>query len=165
MIAERTPTDWMILPLKRYAQFSGRAPRAEYWWFYLATIVVAVVTEVIDRAVGSEIGILGTVTSLGLLIPTLAVTVRRLHDTGRSGWWLLAAILPAAIFGFEASQATLAGTVDSWDPSLSTLIAIFAFAIVCLIIFVFTLVRGTEGPNKFGPDPFGPQDQLDEIFA
>ena len=154
MTIERTPMEWMILPIRKYAQFGGRAPRAEYWWFALATTVIGFVADIIDRTSGSEIGILGTVTSLGLLIPTLAVTMRRLHDADRSGWWLWIAILPAIVFGFEGSQAALAGTVDTWKPSQATIISVLTFAIGCLVIFVFTVLRGTEGGNRFGPDPY-----------
>ncbi len=165
MTVERSPTEWMILPLKKYAQFSGRAPRAEYWWFYGATLVVGFVAEVFDRVAGSEIGVLGAVTSLGLLIPTLAVTVRRLHDTARSGWWMLAAIVPAAVFGFEAVQAELAGTIETWDPSPSTMISLIAFCVACLVIFIFTLFLGSEGPNRYGPDPYGKQEDLEPVLS
>lgn len=165
MAVERTPTDWMILPLKKYAQFSGRAPRAEYWWFAGATLVIGFVSDVIDYASGSEMGVLGVVTSLGLLIPTLAVTVRRLHDTDRSGWWMLAAIALAAVFGFEAVQEELAGTIETWEPSLATLTSLLAFCVTCLVILIFTLLRGTEGPNRYGPDPYGKQDDLEPVLS
>ena len=78
--------------LTQYVTFSGRARRAEYWWFYLFTLGVGLVASVIDSVLG--IDALGTLTSLALLLPTLAVTVRRLHDTGRSAWWLLVMFLP-----------------------------------------------------------------------
>ena len=163
MTVERSPTDWMILPLKKYAQFSGRAPRAEYWWFAGATLVIGFVADIIDQIANNEMGVLGVVTSLGLLIPTLAVTVRRLHDTDRSGWWMLAAIAPAAYFGFEGSQAALNGTVETWESSPSGLIAIVAFCLACLVILIFTLLRGAESPNRYGPDPYGKQDELEPV--
>jgi uncharacterized membrane protein YhaH (DUF805 family) len=89
--------------LRQYAIFRGRARRAEYWWFILFTLLVSLVAGVIDTALGttmqSGVGFVGTVASLALLLPTLAVTVRRLHDTDRSGWWVLAFLIP--IVGFE----------------------------------------------------------------
>ena len=79
--------------LSKYATFSGRARRSEYWWFYLFTILVSVATSIVDAVLGAafdnEIGIVSTIASLALLLPSLAVTARRLHDTGRTGWWML----------------------------------------------------------------------------
>jgi uncharacterized membrane protein YhaH (DUF805 family) len=78
--------------LTQYATFTGRARRSEYWWFGLANLLASIVASVIDQAMGSVI--FGLIVGLGLLIPSLAVGVRRLHDTGRSGWWLLIAFVP-----------------------------------------------------------------------
>jgi uncharacterized membrane protein YhaH (DUF805 family) len=78
--------------LKQYAGFAGRARRSEYWWFFLFNAIVSIVTGIIDAAVGSQI--LGIVVGLALLLPGIAVGVRRLHDTGRSGWWLLIVFIP-----------------------------------------------------------------------
>lgn len=72
---------------KNYANFSGRARRSEYWYFYLFSFLVNIVTNIIDRAVGTPI--IGGLVALALIVPELAVGVRRLHDIGRSGWWLL----------------------------------------------------------------------------
>jgi uncharacterized membrane protein YhaH (DUF805 family) len=76
----------------QYAGFSGRARRSEYWWFYLFTIIAYVVAAIVDAVIGvpAASGIL----FLGLIIPTLAVSVRRLHDTGRSGFWLFIGLIP-----------------------------------------------------------------------
>ena len=82
-----------LVVFERYAQFTGRAGRAEYWWFFLANLIVSVVLNVLARASGL-FSILGLVYSLALLVPGLAVAVRRLHDTGKSGWWLLIALVP-----------------------------------------------------------------------
>lgn len=83
---------------RQYAGFAGRARRAEYWWWTLFTALVALVTTVLDVAVlGDEPGDTGLITllvSLALVIPTIAVTVRRLHDTGKSGWRYLWNFLP-----------------------------------------------------------------------
>jgi uncharacterized membrane protein YhaH (DUF805 family) len=84
---------WKQVVLERYAQFTGRARRAEYWWFSLATLIVGVVLSVLG-AVSSIFLILYYVYALAVLIPSLAVGIRRLHDTDRSGWWLLIALIP-----------------------------------------------------------------------
>jgi uncharacterized membrane protein YhaH (DUF805 family) len=78
--------------LSKYAVFSGRARRSEYWWFALFNIILSVVTTVVDRAIGNPA--LGLIVSLGLLLPSIAVGVRRLHDTDRSGWWMFIALVP-----------------------------------------------------------------------
>lgn len=65
-----------------YAQFSGRASRSEYWWFYLFTVLAGVAADTIGDTVGN-------IASLALFLPSLALAARRLHDTGRSGWWFL----------------------------------------------------------------------------
>ena len=77
---------------QKYIDFSGRARRSEYWWYALFSFAVQAVVSVIDRGLGSQF--LGALVSLALLAPSLAVAVRRLHDTGRSGWWLLLVLLP-----------------------------------------------------------------------
>jgi uncharacterized membrane protein YhaH (DUF805 family) len=90
---------------KKYATFSGRASRSEYWWFTLIGFVVGVVTTLIDVvAAGSFAEANANVTGLGdmlsyvwalaTLVPSLALGVRRLHDTNRSGWWLLIVLVP-----------------------------------------------------------------------
>jgi uncharacterized membrane protein YhaH (DUF805 family) len=88
--------------LRQYAIFRGRARRAEYWWFALFTALVSLVAGIIDAVLGtttqSGLGFIGTVASLAILLPSLAVTVRRLHDTDRSGWWVLAFLIPIAGF-------------------------------------------------------------------
>jgi uncharacterized membrane protein YhaH (DUF805 family) len=78
---------------KKYADFSGRARRSEYWWFYLAEIIVLVVLSVLGRAIDPLI-FLYYLAILALIVPGLAVGVRRLHDTGRSGWWILIGLIP-----------------------------------------------------------------------
>lgn len=78
--------------LSKYATFSGRARRSEYWWFTLFTVTVYIATSIIDAVIGKDIVTL--LAYLALLLPGLAVTVRRLHDTSRSGWWILIGIVP-----------------------------------------------------------------------
>lgn len=83
---------WYLEVLKKYAVFSGRARRREYWMFFLVNFIVGLVLAVIGRVLDLEI--LQYLYSLAVLLPGLGVSVRRLHDTGRSGWWLLIALVP-----------------------------------------------------------------------
>ena len=71
----------------RILGFTGRARRSEYWWFFLFNILVSIVASIFDKAIGAQV--LGVLTGLALLLPGIAVGIRRLHDTDRSGWWLL----------------------------------------------------------------------------
>ncbi len=80
--------------LSKYATFSGRARRSEYWFFALFNFLVGVAAGILDAVIG--ITLLYPLAALALLLPGLAVAVRRLHDTGRSGWWLLIALVPFA---------------------------------------------------------------------
>jgi uncharacterized membrane protein YhaH (DUF805 family) len=108
----------------KYADFSGRARRQEYWWFNLfaalVSLVLAVIGSVLFHRPMGEYGVIATLWSLATLLPSLAVAVRRMHDVGRSGWWLLIAFVP------------LVGA---------------------LVILYWFVQRGTVGPNEFGPDP------------
>jgi uncharacterized membrane protein YhaH (DUF805 family) len=85
----------------KYATFSGRARRSEYWWWYLFVTLVYIVANIIDRAAGLTYGDttygggwIASIAALALLLPNIAVAVRRLHDTGRTGWWLLIGLVP-----------------------------------------------------------------------
>ena len=108
--------------VEHYAGFRGRAPRSEFWWFILFYYALLMVVG----AIGSLSDTLGTILSgivfLGLLIPNLAVSIRRLHDTDRTGWWILIGLIPVI------------GTI---------------------VLIVFWVLRGTDGDNRFGPDPLG----------
>ena len=122
--------DWMLMPYKRYFDFSGRSRRKEYWMFFLLVVIVYVVLSIImsmgaptvDPTTGAlsgggammtiGTGLLGLFW-LGSIIPSLAVAIRRMHDQDRSGWWIICPIAN--------------------------------------IVFLF--IEGTKGPNRFGPDP------------
>jgi len=80
-------SDAISLAFTNYVNFSGRATRAEFWWFFLFTTLLSLVTQVIDTV--SSIGILNLISSLVVFVPSLSVGVRRLHDINKSGWWLL----------------------------------------------------------------------------
>lgn len=84
---------WFLRVIKNYAVFRGRARRKEYWMFILFSAIFAFVIAFLEPFLGAE-DILSTIYSLFLLLPSLAVTVRRLHDTGRSGWWVLISLIP-----------------------------------------------------------------------
>lgn len=107
----------------KYVDFTGRAPRSEFWWWVLFVLIVSVVLQIVDTAVlgtntgAGEIAVLSSLWSLAVFLPGLAVSVRRLHDTDRSGWWILIALVP--IIGF-------------------------------LVLLYFYVQQGTEGQNRFG---------------
>ena len=93
--------NWYLEVLKKYAVFGGRARRKEYWYFYLFHLLIYIVLGIIDGVTGTfelvpgaVLGLLGGLYSLAVLIPGFAVAVRRLHDTGKSGWWVLFFFVP-----------------------------------------------------------------------
>jgi uncharacterized membrane protein YhaH (DUF805 family) len=143
--------EWMILPFKRYAEFAGRSRRMEYWMFTLLNVIVVTVLLFVVLGAGGAAGLLegeasgdptaglgalmgGTglliiLYGLAVLIPSIAVTVRRLHDRDMSGWWYLGAIVGGMI------------------PYIGFLVSIAFLVLMAL--------PGTPGPNRFGPDPKG----------
>jgi uncharacterized membrane protein YhaH (DUF805 family) len=91
--------NWYLEVLKKYAVFGGRARRKEYWYFVLFNIIIIIVLTFIDVMTGTynqqaNIGLLSGIYILVVLIPGIGVAVRRLHDTDRSGWWLLIGLIP-----------------------------------------------------------------------
>ena len=79
----------------QYVGFAGRARRSEFWYFYLFTILASIVASILQRALtNSQNGIITAIVGLALVLPSLAVAVRRLYDTSRSGWWLFIVIIP-----------------------------------------------------------------------
>lgn len=86
--------NWYLDVLKnKYATFSGRARRKEYWMFFLFNVLIAIGLGIIEALIGTG-GLIGALYSLAVLIPGIAVTVRRLHDTSRTGWWVLIVFVP-----------------------------------------------------------------------
>jgi uncharacterized membrane protein YhaH (DUF805 family) len=165
--------EWMILPLRRYAQFQGRSRRKEFWMWILFIVIVSFVLSIFDSVLGLG-GQAGTVTNtargsfyygagvhggiltdiftLAVLVPNISVSVRRLHDTNRSGWWLLLPLVPwllilivtaAALFGSAGAGMLLAGIFG------------LAFLICAIVLLVWYCTAGTVGPNRFGEDPKG----------
>jgi uncharacterized membrane protein YhaH (DUF805 family) len=142
--------EWAMLPLRNYADFTGRSRRKEYWWFVLLYIVAFVLASLVDLVAGLRgmIGPYGPLTALVLLalvVPSVAVGVRRLHDIDRSGWWLLAAYVPLIL----SMLLPLAGIVQ---PTLALILLLVA-CIGFILLLVFSVMEGTRGPNRYGPDP------------
>lgn len=129
----------------KYATFSGRARRSEFWWFYLFTLLASLVAAIIDRLIGWQTlstntwtvngepvevtsyynpGWIQVVVSLALILPMISVSVRRLHDRDASGWWW-------------------------WLQLLNCLCGLGTI----ILVFAFWIRSGTPGPNKYGPDP------------
>ncbi len=113
----------MFAAYKNYWDFQGRAGRSEYWLFFLWMLILGVVAGVVDAIAFRHIGFGGPTAlfvTFAHLIPNLSLSFRRLHDTNRTAWWLLIALIPL---------------------------------IGGLVLFVFTVLRGTQGENRFGPEP------------
>ena len=115
--------------LKKYAVFSGRAGRAEFWYFVLCNFLIGIVFSILTNIVGGAVrggaGIITTLYSLyslAVLVPSLAVSVRRLHDIGKSGWMILIPLIP--LVGF-------------------------------IWYFVLMVLASQPGDNKYGPNPKG----------
>ena len=131
----------------KYASFSGRASRSEYWWWFLFTWIVS--------AVLGWVPLVGPIFLLAVLLPSFAVAARRLHDTNRSGWWQLLPLGAAAVMG--AVVAAIVPSDASTDMSYTMLIAIVITGVIELATTVLLIVwlasKGTAGNNRFGPDP------------
>ena len=163
-MAELSPVDWAKRPIQKYADFTGRAPRAEYWWYVLATIVAYVVLMMVERLLGLDtmIGPYGLLTfalMLALLVPGIAVGIRRLHDTNRSGWWMLL-MVPYLISTILAVAAMSSGSM----AGLGAAGFLGLIGLVCaVVLLVFMVLPGTPGANDYGPDPYGAD--VEKVFA
>ena len=123
----------------KYATFSGRARRSEFWWFYLFNVLVNFVLGLIN------VKIITSLWSLAILLPSLAVTVRRLHDTGKSGWYILIPIVVAIIACVIIVLA---------EASVAGMIIAYAMIIVVMILYIIWLVKDSQpGDNQYGPNP------------
>jgi uncharacterized membrane protein YhaH (DUF805 family) len=160
-----TPVDWAKRPIEKYADFGGRAPRAEFWWYCLALIVAYIVLSIVESIVGLKgmvFGVYGPLTALlwlATLIPSIAVGVRRLHDTDRTGWLVLVPIVPwvlAVVFG---GAAMLGGAAGSGAGMMAGAGIAFIFMMVAfvaeVVLVVFWVLPSTPGDNRYGPNPYG----------
>ncbi len=95
---DRSMFDWYRVVLSKYADFHGRSRRSEYWYFFLVNLFISIGLAIADVGFGlmitPDIGVLGLVYGLAVFLPSIAVIGRRLHDTGRTGWWWLIALVP-----------------------------------------------------------------------
>lgn len=170
---------WFIKCLRQYFDFKGRARRKEYWMFCLWVLIIEAVIflvsfllggglpgvgadpgmppELMPKNIGMGMFFTGLLTlyGLALFIPQLAVTVRRLHDTGKSGWWLLGyyfvVICTAAVMFFTGLNVLDGGAVSEW-PVWVSLVLLLASYIWFLVLMV---KKGDVGRNKYGEDPKG----------
>ena len=83
---------WYTDVIKKYAVFDGRANRPEYWWFTLINFIITVVLDVVLRGAAGQA--IGGIYGLAVLLPSIGVAIRRLHDTNRTGWWILVGLIP-----------------------------------------------------------------------
>jgi uncharacterized membrane protein YhaH (DUF805 family) len=155
-----TPVDWAKRPiLEKYADFTGRASRAEYWWYVLALVIADLVLGIIESILGIRHMIFyayGPLTALLLLatvVPSIAVAVRRLHDTGRSGWWVLLPIVPYGLAIVIGGPAMMAGGLMAGLG----IAALFLFiGLICaLVLLVFMVLPSQAGDNRYGANPHG----------
>jgi uncharacterized membrane protein YhaH (DUF805 family) len=180
-----SPIGWALRPLKNYAKFSGRSSRAEFWWFflfmmlaYMAIWVVMLTTIGLGTAGGARstmgmisafgvVGILLVLAYLALLIPSIAVQIRRLHDTNRSGWWLGVFWLLYIVYAVATFGTAFSATPGSTSPSLAGVGVMMVFGLLffaySIALLVFFCLPGTRGPNRFGDDPYGAN--VEEVFA
>jgi uncharacterized membrane protein YhaH (DUF805 family) len=123
--------------LNQYLGFTGRAARSEFWYFVLFNILMSIASSIVDWVLSAILGFgfVGFLVSLALLLPGIAVSIRRLHDIGKPGWWLLA-MVPGLMLIFLA-------------PVLGGLMVLGGAG---LLLF-FYVKPGTAGPNAYGPDP------------
>jgi len=159
MTANMTPIDWAKRPLHKYADFNGRAPRSEYWWFVLAVVVAYIVLSIVESIAGINrmvLGVYGPLTVLlwiATLVPQIAVAVRRLHDTDRSGWWILLPIVPYCVAFALGGAALMRGGTGTGLGIAGIFLLIGALGAVILLIFM--VLAGTPGDNRYGPNPLG----------
>lgn len=157
MNSTMTPIDWAKRPFQKYADFTGRAPRAEFWWFVLAVIVALIVGTVVDSILGLGhvflmYGPLTLLIALATLVPNIAVQVRRLHDRNQPGWWLLGFYGPYVLM--LILMPSLRGGTPAAPTAISAILGLIVL-VVAIVLLVFYCLAGTPGPNRYGPDPYG----------
>ena len=159
---------------KKYASFSGRARRKEFWLFMIAAAILGIIAQIIEGTADLyylvadivPVGIITTVLGLALLIPYAAAAVRRLHDTNRSWLWLLMLYLPAIVILFLSTILPILVNFVTEESSLYvafiSIVAISALLYIPMVVIqlvgviwllVLFMLKGTVGENRFGPDP------------
>lgn len=174
--------EWMILPLKRYVDFSGRSRRKEFWMWVLFLVIVEIVLTILDGALGlggrgvtgstvhdanrvgafvhTSGGILSGLFALAVLVPNLAVQVRRLHDLDRTGWWI---VLPILLYVLGAILLLVPGAPA---PAIVGGVLMLGGFVAAIVLLVWFCLPGTAGPNRFGGDPLDPLGlaDLEEVY-
>lgn len=135
--------EWYLKCLRQYADFSGRARRKEYWMFILFNAIISFVLGFIDGLLG--LNLLSYIYALVIFIPSLAVSVRRLHDIGRCGWWYLLPMVP-----FIGLSALLA--FGSFTSSAAIILGLAALG-TGILMLVWFCTDSEGGSNKWGPNP------------
>ena len=135
---------------KKYANFSGRASKSEYWWFFLFCILAGVASQLLDVVVlGQSIwvnyGTINIIVNLILIIPILSAGARRLHDTNKSGWWQLLGLIGLAISYYQKDMLTK-GLITS-----SYFILSFLALGTYILLIVWLASKGEKKKNRFGP--------------
>ena len=158
-----SPTESVASVFRNYINFKGRAQRSEFWWFTLFTVIVSVVLGILGSALPA-LNVLEGIYSLAVLLPSLAVTVRRLHDTNRPAWWLLiylaiflawviGGIILAVSIGIDDPDA-LESDIQEWPGYTAYIIACILFSLAgAVTMIIICAQRGTAGANRYGPDP------------
>jgi len=134
--------NWVLMPFRRVLDYSGRSRRREYWLFALFALVLVLLVGRLPQAISNNFG---SLLIIGLAVPGLAVTVRRLHDVGRSGWWIAMPIVP---FLFWAVALVGGFSSEVLFHVIMPIVILAPFALAALLLF-----DGNRGPNAYGPDP------------
>ena len=158
-----SPIDWAMRPLKKYADFTGRAPRAEFWWYTLAVGLLMLAALVLESALSITpvLWLYGPVTlvlAVATFIPSLAVQFRRLHDTDRSGLWLLVLwvpYIPYLYFIFGMLSSVTSGAAPDMASAGMVLVLGLVVLVAAILLIVFFATAGKQGPNSYGDDPYG----------
>jgi uncharacterized membrane protein YhaH (DUF805 family) len=180
--------NWMLMPLRKYAQFSGRSQRKEFWLFGLFLVLCYVLVAIVGgmfsarglAAVGGQPTPATIVTAMGplfiviglfvlaMFVPTLAVSVRRLHDIDRTGWWAGASFLLAlvrSVLNMIILSNGGAGRTGSTGLAILSMVLGLAGLVLGIVLLVFYCLDGTKGPNRFGPDPKSSMPDLADRFS
>lgn len=147
---------WYLKALRQYADFGGRARRTEFWMFLLVSNLISLGLRLVDATLGLHVGgfaVLATGYFLAVLTPSVAVMVRRMHDTGNPGWRLLPI---ASAYGACTLVAFLAARMESAARGTVAIVALLAAMIVLIWFIVSMAIPGEPHQNKWGTNPKNP---------